>query len=115
VNDLKTKYFDQAAEQIGVTQTNDFINGDMHLAMRKQLLEGIQNGNIPQAIPLDELELHLKNIPPAETTINKLEAPLAVETQTRSGFFANNKFSSVPLLIKASRAAYNESKGDDFK
>jgi choline dehydrogenase-like flavoprotein len=117
VNDLKKKdgYFDQSSEQIGVTQTNDFINGDMHVAMRQQLFDGIQNGNIPGAVPLNELELHLDNIPLAEREINKLEAPLAVETQARSGFFPDNKFSSVPLLIKASRDAYNESKVDDFK
>jgi choline dehydrogenase-like flavoprotein len=115
VSDLKGKYFDEAAKQIGVTQTNDFINGPMHIAIRKQLFEGIQNGNIPEAVPLNEMHLHLTDIPAAQTDINKLEAPLAVETQTRSGFFPNNKFSTVPLLIKASRAAYNESKGDDFK
>ena len=115
VTDLKNKYFDQSAEQIGVTQTNDFINGPMHFAMRQQVFEGIQNNNIPGAVPFNELELHLNDISAAETDINKLEAPLAVETQTRSGFFTNNKFSSVPLLIRASRVAYSESKGDDFK
>lgn len=115
VNDLKAKYFDEAAAQIGVTQTNDFIDKDLHIAMRKQLFEGIVNGNIPDAIPFNEMDLHLNDIPPAEADINKLEAPLAVETRTRSGFFPNNKFSAVPLLIKASRTAYNESKGDDFK
>lgn len=115
VNDLKNKYFDQSAKQIGVTQTNDFINGPMHFAMRQQLFEGIQNNSVPEAIPFNELELHLDDIPANETDINKLEAPLAVETQTRSGFFTNNKFSSVPLLIRAARVAYSESKGDDFK
>jgi choline dehydrogenase-like flavoprotein len=115
VNDLKNSFFDQSADQIGVSQTNDFINGDMHFSMRQQLFESIQNGDITNAIPLNELDLHLVNITPGEEDINKLEAPLAVETQTRSGFFTGNKFSSVPLLIKAARAAYDESKGDDFK
>jgi choline dehydrogenase-like flavoprotein len=115
VSDLKTTYFRQAAEQIGVTQTNDFIKNEMHGAMRQQLFDGIQSGNVPGAVPFNELDLHLDNIPPAEVDLNKLEAPLAVETQTRSGFFCNNKFSAVPLLIKAARVAYNESKGDDFK
>ena len=45
----------------------------------------------------------------------KLEAPLAVETRTRGGFFPWNKFSSVPPLIFAARAAWNESLGDDVK
>jgi choline dehydrogenase-like flavoprotein len=113
VNDLKNKYFDQSAEQIGVSETNDFINGAMHDAMRQQLFEGL--GNISGAIPLNEIEPHLKNIMPAYIEITKLDAPLAVESQTRSGFFPNNKFSSVPLLIKAARAANDECKGDDFK
>lgn len=115
VNDLKNKYFDESADQIGVSQTNDFINGPMHDAMRRQLFDEIQNGNVAGAVPVNELELHLNDIPPGEEDINKLEAPLAVETQTRSGFFPNNKFSAVPLLIKAARASYNDSKGDDFK
>lgn len=115
VNDLKTNYFDQSAKQIGVTQTNDFITGKMHEAMRKQLFEAIQNGDIQGAVPLAELDLHLEDIPPAEADINKLEAPLAVETYTRPGCFPNNKFSAVPLLMKAARVAYDESKGDDFK
>ncbi|CAN5492385.1 hypothetical protein BH10BAC3_BH10BAC3_28500 [soil metagenome] len=112
---LKNKYFDEAARQIGVKQSNDFIKNDLHTAMRQQLFDGIQNANVPGAVPFNELDIHLENVPPAATDISKLEAPLAVETQTRSGFFCNNKFSSVPLLIKAERAAYNESKGDDFK
>jgi choline dehydrogenase-like flavoprotein len=45
----------------------------------------------------------------------KLEAPLAVETRTRSGYFPWNKFSSVPPVTFAARAAYNESAGDDVK
>ena len=115
VDDLNTTYFKQASEQIGVTQTNDFIKNEMHDALRQQLFDGIQNGNIPGAVPFSDLELHLDGIPAAKRNLNKLEAPLAVETQSRSGFFCNNKFSSVPLLIKAVRSAYNESKGDDFK
>jgi choline dehydrogenase-like flavoprotein len=115
VNDLNTTYFRQAAEQIGVTQTNDFVKNELHEALRQQLFDGIQSGKVPGAVPLNELELHLDNISPAQMDLNKLEAPLAVETQTRSGFFCNNKFSSVPLLITAARTAYAESKGDDFK
>jgi hypothetical protein len=45
----------------------------------------------------------------------KLEAPLAVETRTRTGFFPWNKFSAVPVLTKAARAAFAESNGDDVK
>jgi choline dehydrogenase-like flavoprotein len=116
VHDLTTKYFDEAAEQIGTDATNDFVAGAMHFALRQRLFEGIDNDLVPDAIPLDELPMHLAlpdDVSPVEETLSKLEAPLAVQSATRPGFFPFNKFSSVPLLTKAARAAQNESKGDD--
>jgi len=41
VQDLKTKYFAQAAEQIGVDQTNDFVFGAMHEGLRQLLFDGL--------------------------------------------------------------------------
>lgn len=46
----------------------------------------------------------------------KLEAPLAVQARPEhAGFFPMNKFSTVPLLIKAARGASRESNGDDVR
>ncbi|MDT4737246.1 family 16 glycoside hydrolase [Bradyrhizobium sp. WYCCWR 12699] len=46
----------------------------------------------------------------------KLEAPLAVQARPEhSGFFPLNKFSAVPLLIKAARGAFSEAPGDDVR
>src|SRR5207245_1730233 len=45
----------------------------------------------------------------------KLEAPLAVQSRTLPGFFPSNKFSAVPLLMEATRAAWSEAGGDDVK
>jgi hypothetical protein len=46
----------------------------------------------------------------------KLEAPLAVQARPpHAGFFPLNKFSTVPLLMKAARAAADESGGDDAR
>src|SRR4029077_19450220 len=46
----------------------------------------------------------------------KLEAPLAVQGRPpRSGFFPLNKFSSMPLLITATRQAQADSNGDDSR
>lgn len=46
----------------------------------------------------------------------KLEAPLAVQARPEhAGFFPLNKFSTVPLLVKAARAAYRDSAGDDVR
>src|SRR5207302_6016 len=46
----------------------------------------------------------------------KLEAPLAVQARPpHAGFFPMNKFSTVPLLMKAARTAVTESGGDDAR
>ena len=39
--DGRKGYFRQSSDQIGVTATNDFIFGDLHHAMRKQLFDGL--------------------------------------------------------------------------
>src|SRR5215204_4099114 len=39
---LRTRYFAEASEQIGVTSTNDFIHGPLHTALRKQLRDGLK-------------------------------------------------------------------------
>ena len=46
----------------------------------------------------------------------KLEAPLAVQARPpHAGFFPLNKFSTVPLLIKAARTAFADSGGNDAR
>ncbi len=124
VDDLNNKYFRDAAEQIGTTETNDFIHGPLHNAMRRQLFDGINANKVAEAIPLNELPLHLENVPANKRELFKLEAPLAVQAEEpRSGFFAFNKFSSVPLLMQSARSAWAESHqglgggvpGDDVK
>jgi choline dehydrogenase-like flavoprotein len=112
VQDLKNKYFAQAAEQIGVDQTNDFVFGAMHEGLRQLLFDGL--GAVADAIPLAQLPP--PPWPVSANGIEKLEAPLAVEGKPpRPGFFALNKFSSVPLIIRATRAAWVESSGDDVR
>jgi choline dehydrogenase-like flavoprotein len=109
-------YFDQAADQIGTSVTNDFIFGPMHESMRAQLRQGIDGNAVSDAIPLAQLPLHLTGVPAGQENLFKLEAPLAVQAQApRSGFFPINKFSSVPLLIETARFAQNESASDDVK
>src|SRR5438552_603506 len=46
----------------------------------------------------------------------KLEAPLAVQAHPpHAGFFPLNKFSTVPLMMKAARTAVSDSNSDDVK
>lgn len=141
VNDLNNRYFDEASQQTGVNETNDFIFGPLHEALRQQLFEGINARKVADAIPLAQLPLHLDvplraamaagaslasaparaprgtvvAAPSASQDIWKLEAPLAVQSRTKAGFFPFNKFSAVPLLLRASRAAWSEANGDDIK
>ena len=46
-------YFDESARQIGVDETNDFMFGELHHALRKQLFDNLDA--VDSAIPLDEL------------------------------------------------------------
>ncbi len=141
VDDLNTRYFAEAAEQIGVDETNDFIFGPLQNALRQQLFDGIAAGRVTDAIPLTRLPdpravtslgaaparaalLDLLGLPASSGStpsaqalrdMAKLEAPLAVQTRSLSGFFPFNKFSTVPILMKAVRQAYAEAGGDDVK
>lgn len=132
-------YFRQASGQIGVTETNDFIFGALHRAMRTQLLAAINANQVTDAIALGTLPDHpavrYASSPPSAMELGallglpsgtavpspaaakdelKLEAPLAVQGNTgHAGFFPFNKFSAMPLLIKAAREAYRESADRD--
>ena len=116
VTDLKATYFDRAARQIGTDSSNDFIDGELHRALRRLLRNGITNHKVRHAIPLNELPLHLSNPGSTAPDLLKLEAPLAVQGRPPlPGSFPINKFSSVPLLMEASRVAQLRSGGDDVK
>lgn len=138
--DGRKGYFRQSSDQIGVTETNDFIFGDLHREMRTQLFNGLST--VTDAMDLATLPDHpaveYRNTPltredlakvlgiptlpspppPLQKLRNeaKLEAPLAVQGQSgHAGFFPFNKFSTVPLLMKAAREAANQSGFDDVK
>jgi choline dehydrogenase-like flavoprotein len=138
--DGRKGYFRQSSDQIGVSETNDYIFGDLHRAMRKQLFDGL--ATITDAMDLAALPDHpavlyrdppatlddvakvlgiekLPSPPPPIQTLRdeaKLEAPLAVQGKSgHAGFFPFNKFSTVPLVIKAAREAASQSGFDDVK
>jgi choline dehydrogenase-like flavoprotein len=129
VTELKTHYLPRAAEQLAVDETNDFIFGVLHSVLRQRLADGIDAGEVDAAVPLDDLDLHLKFDPAttsvAERRLLRLEAPLAVQSKSpRAGFFPFNKFSTVPLIVRCARQAQLEierllnedgSEGDDAK
>jgi choline dehydrogenase-like flavoprotein len=56
--------FDVAAAQIGVTETNDFIFGDLHRELRQRLLDGINAGRVRDAVPLAQLPAGPVDAPP---------------------------------------------------
>src|SRR5215475_9320719 len=136
--DLRARYFADASRQIGVKDTNDFIYGPLHTALRKQLYDGLKSaGNEtgfglaalldhpavrypdPGEPPIDaKLLRDWLGLPATDTAplaalkdIFKLEAPLAVQSTTLPGLFPTNKFSAVPGAIRAARLASNEADG----
>lgn len=177
VNDLNSRYYAEAADQLGVADKNDFIHGELHDALRMALFQAVNAAAVEGAIPLAELPdsptltpesatmapvpalaagglevamfassspapaapsrgrlqdllgLPTKNqlprpgteaapVPPTPAelvNLLKLEAPLAVQSVTRTGFFPSNKFSAVPVLMKAARLASSESLLDDVR
>ncbi len=137
-NDLRAKFFAEASRQIGVKETNDFIYGPLHTALRKQLHAGLKApGNAtgftfadlpdhpavrypdPGEPPIDASLLRdWLGLPAADATpepelreLFKLEAPLAVQSTTLPGFFPTNKFSAVPGLIRSARLANTDADG----
>jgi hypothetical protein len=136
--DLRARYFADASRQIGVKDTNDFIYGPLHTALRKQLYDGLKfAGNAtgftfadlldhpavrypdPGEPPIDaKLLREWLGLPATDTTplsalkdLFKLEAPLAVQSTTLPGLFPTNKFSAVPGAIRAARLASTEADG----
>jgi choline dehydrogenase-like flavoprotein len=131
-------YFADASRLIGVKETNDFIYGPLHAALRKQLHAGLKVANNATGFTFAELLEHpalrypdavdppisaglLRDwlgLPSSDTTpeaelheMFMLEAPLAVQSVTLPGFFPTNKFSAVPNLIRAARLASTEADG----
>jgi choline dehydrogenase-like flavoprotein len=113
-----TGYFTAAAEQLGADVTNDFIYGPLQTALRRVLADAdaAPARDLGAAIPLEDLDktraveaLGTDGRTAAQLTDEaKLEAPLAVQTRAREGFFANNKFSGTPLWVSAARTAWGE-------
>jgi choline dehydrogenase-like flavoprotein len=105
----------------------------------KMVADAVDLGTLPEAPPveildtpptLDDLAGLLGTAPPTppsdpaqrqqiEAEMRnklKLEAPLAVQARPEhAGFFPLNKFSAVPLLIKAARGAFSDAPGDDVR
>jgi choline dehydrogenase-like flavoprotein len=132
-NALRNQFFAVASRHIGVQETNDFIYGPLHTALRKQLHAGLKTaGNetgftfanlldhpavrypdpgdptpIPDALLREWLGLPASDTTPRADLLDmfKLEAPLAVQSTTLPGFFPTNKFSAVPGLIRVARNA----------
>jgi len=139
VDDLKARYFDESNEQIGTLESNYYIFGTLQNALRQIVADGIMAGKVTDAISLANLPDHpavraLEQPATVQQLLNmlgldaagaasqqdlrnlmKLEAPLAVQVRTRSGLFPMNKFSSLPLLMKAARIAETECANDDVK
>lgn len=136
VADLNNVYFRESSDQIGVSETNDFVFGELQNALRARLATGLPAAGaaiplnqlpsspvVPQGAPrsaiLEALGIADPGAQVSDATLGdmlKLEAPLAVAARAaHAGFFPMNKFSTVPLLMKASRTAWVDANGDDTR
>ena len=130
VADLNARYFGESSRQIGVDDTNDFIFGELHNRLRQRLFDQIGTVGAaialkdlppspvlkPGADPLQLLGLDSAGGLSADDLVNllKLEEPLAVQARPpHAGFFPLNKFSAVPLVMKAARTAFFDTNGND--
>jgi hypothetical protein len=132
VSDLKGRYFDESTRQIGVDDTNDFIFGELQNALRQVLFQKVDT--VADVIALKDLPTSPLMRPgadpaqllglPSGTTIPqtdllnmlKLEAPLGVQARPpHAGFFPMNKFSVLPLLMKAARTSALDATSDATK
>jgi hypothetical protein len=130
-------YFQQSGDQIGSNDTNDFIYGALHTALRRVLTTGLKSsgaGTVVSALPLSQWPEHprvrfsttqptsddlrdLLGLKPADPAIPdaqmkemlRVEAPLAVQSRAEPGRFPVNKFSALPLLVSSARSASAES------
>jgi hypothetical protein len=95
-------YLDDAARQLGIDITNDFVDGPLHLALRQQLFTSLS------ALPATA-KPKLTGNRGALADLLHLEAPLSVQsTSPRPGFFPLNKFSATQMLIRMARLAWTE-------
>lgn len=99
-------YQDHAADQIGTSETNDFVSGPLHAALRDRLFAGLQaRPAAGGAAGTFTLTGHRGMLASADD----LEAPLAVQsTGPRPGFFPLNKYNATQLLIRAARLSRHE-------
>ncbi|MEO8129564.1 MAG: family 16 glycoside hydrolase, partial [Bryobacteraceae bacterium] len=59
VADLQDRYFRQSSDQIGATDSNDFVYGRLHSALRRMLFDGMALSTaVPHAIKLANLPDH---------------------------------------------------------
>jgi len=100
----KQSYLEQSADQIGTSDTNDFIHGRTHDVLGQTLFKGLK----ARSVSVTELTGQVKDEKQL-TDVKDLEAPLAVQSSSpRPGFFGFNKFNGVQLLIEAARLAQSE-------
>ncbi|MEU4331467.1 family 16 glycoside hydrolase [Nonomuraea dietziae] len=102
-------YLDEASEQIGTSEYNDFVYGPLHEALRQRLFNGLRGLAASSTHLIGSRGTPMTDGKPPQDLQRELEAPLAVQSASpRPGFFPFNKFNGMQLLIRAARLAYTE-------
>jgi hypothetical protein len=102
-------YLDAAAEQIGTAETNDFVYGPLHEALKERLYDGLRTRQTNSTALVGNRGTPMTAKQPKPQLLRELDAPLAVQSASpRPGFFPFNKFNAMQLLIRAARLAQME-------
>ncbi len=103
-------YFRQSGQQIGVTETNDYIFGDLHNALRDVLFDAIESGKVSDAMKLSSLPeappVEILDTPPALADLAAmlgipLPNPLPADTAKLEKDLRNKLKLEAPLAVQA--------------
>jgi hypothetical protein len=104
-------YFRQSGQQIGVTETNDYIFGELHNALRDVLFDGIESGKVsdamklstlPEAPPVEILDGATPTLPDLAAMLGiSLPDPLPANTTKLEKELRNKLKLEAPLAVQA--------------
>ena len=76
VTALESQYYEEANMALGIMTANELTSSRLHTRLRQLVVKSIENKEVPDAIPLDTIRLHLPNSFGAPDKAAKIEAPI---------------------------------------
>jgi len=104
------RYFGEASRDIGVHETNDFIYGALHTALRKQLDDGLNTAGNATGFALAALPEHpaVRYLEPWETLLTPQPFAIgwACRQPTRRPWQSSGSFSNSKRRLRSSRQPF---------